>query len=264
MFSLVTKGSQRNKIAMILIGLIILFGSDYLLQMMHLGHSSIQYFSLRIVIILIAIINLFTLGTNKITSQRIGYRRPVRTAWILTIICLVIVFMMSGFIINVAQVIEQPNHILQVLVMALSAGMFEETVCRGLMFSVFANMAKNGKHPLLWAGILNSAIFGLLHLNNYFSNGQGLNITVQQVFYAFAIGLTFSVVHIATNGLWVGIILHTLFDFQPTISSAITQANNWIVLLIIFVPIIIIAIFYLVKADSLVKPGMDIRFNIQY
>ncbi|MDH5018535.1 CPBP family intramembrane glutamic endopeptidase [Limosilactobacillus fermentum] len=49
---------------------------------------------------------------------------------------------------------------------------------------------------------------------------------MQQVFYALILGLALSFIRLLTNGLWVGILPHSLIDFQPTIATGGSAATR--------------------------------------
>lgn len=101
---------------------------------------------------------------------------------------------------------------------------------------------------------------GLLHLSNL--TFQSVDATMQQVFYALILGLALSFIRILTNGLWVGILLHSLIDFQPTIATGGSAATNWGSLLLIFLPLFVISLLWLWFADRLLlKRRVRHRFH---
>ncbi|WP_420741428.1 type II CAAX prenyl endopeptidase Rce1 family protein [Limosilactobacillus fermentum] len=92
-------------------------------------------------------------------------------------------------------------------------------------------------------------VHGLLHLSNL--TFQSVDATMQQVFYALILGFALSFIRLLTNGLWVGILLHSLIDFQPTIATGGSAATNWGSLLLIFLPLFVISLLWLWFADRL-------------
>lgn len=126
------------------------------------------------------------------------------------------------------------------LFVALAAGIFEEFLTRGFFFRYFLKNKK--QNSLILASVYSSVLFGVLHLYNIFF--KGINPTLQQVFYATAIGLLFAALRIAFNGLLVTVILHSLIDFQLNlVKPHVNQADNsWASVLVIFIPVAIISL----------------------
>ena len=73
-------------------------------------------------------------------------------------------------------------------------------------------------------------------------HGAQLDATFQQVYYATAIGLAFSYLHIFTNQIWPCILMHFLLDLQPNIANMNAEASSWGPILIIFGIVIIVSI----------------------
>lgn len=137
------------------------------------------------------------------------------------------------------------------LTTAIGAGFAEEFIFRNLFFNAFIGVFKKQKYALLLASISVSAIFGLMHLVNL--SHQTWAATSQQVFYAFAIGLLFCVIHIWSNTMVIPAIMHFLFDFSPIMKNATTTAIPWEGVLIIFLPILIISFFWILVYNKKVN-----------
>jgi membrane protease YdiL (CAAX protease family) len=121
---------------------------------------------------------------------------------------------------------------------ALSAGLFEEFLVRGLCFEYFIDKLPKSKFNLLYSSIISSIIFGFLHISNI--SMQSTTATMQQIFYASCFGMAFCLIRIFTNGLLIPIFLHFLIDFQPDIVNAMPE-SSWISLIILFTPLTIFA-----------------------
>ncbi|MCK8617979.1 CPBP family intramembrane metalloprotease [Fructobacillus sp. M158] len=133
---------------------------------------------------------------------------------------------------------KDPIKIMATVMMSLSAGIFEEYLTREFLFQNFLKLFKNNK--LILSSLLSSIIFGFLHLYNIFN--IGLNTTLQQVFYATAIGLLFASLQIAFNGLILTVGLHSLIDFQLNLLVHNDNVVPWSAIIIIFSPIVIISL----------------------
>ncbi|KRN78080.1 hypothetical protein IV67_GL000096 [Weissella minor] len=146
--------------------------------------------------------------------------------------------------------------ILIATVTAVSAGIFEEYLTRGYLFNL-AQRILNYYHithsPLLIASLFNSLIFGSLHLMNYIFGDQALMATLQQVFYATCVGLLFSALRIATNTIYIGAILHFLFDWQIGITQGISALMPWSNVVLVYLPIAILSVLFIMTVDRQVR-----------
>lgn len=149
-------------------------------------------------------------------AKAFGWVMVFRQGWLMTLIC---------------------------LMTALGAGFAEEFIFRNLFFNAFIGVFKKQKYSLFLASMAVSAIFGLMHLVNL--SHQTWAATSQQVFYAFAIGLLFCVIHVWSNGMIVPAMMHFLFDFSPMMKNATTTAVSWTGILVIFLPILVVSLLWL-------------------
>ena len=138
------------------------------------------------------------------------------------------------------------TDIIKCFIIALTAGIFEEFLVRILIFDGLAQLFNNQKYNLLLASIGSSILFGVFHLSNL--SFQSMEITLQQVFYATILGLIFCFIRLKTNGILACVLLHSLIDFQPNIGNSGT-AISWLLLLIIFVPILLVSILCIYIAN---------------
>jgi membrane protease YdiL (CAAX protease family) len=99
--------------------------------------------------------------------------------------------------------------------LACLVGVTEESLFRGL---VLQTLLPKG---VLRALLLSSLIFALLHVGNLFA-GLFWGYVVEQVLFAFAIGLAFAVMRVRTGSIWPGIILHSLNDFAALTLISVT------------------------------------------
>lgn len=258
MYNLKVAGDQRWKLGAFVGSLVIYFGSSYILQRVvpvtdH-GIVTLAYATSRVILaVVLGIIMAACFKTVRVTSPgSIGYQRPIRIWLVLTLFWLISILLLILHS-NVSSFLEfKPAQFLSVALIALSAGIYEETLCRGLLFSFFLGLFRSKMQPLLWAAFASSLLFGLLHLAHLFS-GQSVPTTLQQVFYAFVVGMAFSVIRISTNGIWVGIVIHSLVDFQPGITTETQGNGNWASTLVIFTPLLIFSVMYLVKVNRLIN-----------
>lgn len=130
---------------------------------------------------------------------------------------------------------------------AAIAGIGEEAWMRGLLFMAFLMIFRKKDKPLLKTAVVTSLLFGLIHLLNLIVAEP--TAVVQQVFYATSLGLLFAVIRVGYDNLWLPILLHFLFDFQPTINEPVTS-SAWLELMIIFIPQALLSLVTLFHMDK--------------
>lgn len=132
------------------------------------------------------------------------------------------------------------SEIINSLLIAITAGIFEEFLVRVLLLDGMTQLLNSHKYGILQASIYSSTIFGILHLSNL--TFQPVNVTFQQILYAIVIGLMLSLIRLQTNGISICILIHTIIDFQPHIDTNTTQIA-WSTLILIFLPVLILSIW---------------------
>ncbi|MCK8617984.1 CPBP family intramembrane metalloprotease [Fructobacillus sp. M158] len=200
------------------------------------------FYSLGRFVFSLIVVYLFfkTMKTDKIFKERLYLSKKNKfLTFLLVLIAIFIYFVLNNGINQIITILSKDFiKIMATVMMALSAGIFEEYLTRGFLFQSFLKLFNNNK--LIISSVLSSLIFGFLHLYNAFD--MGLNTTLQQVFYATAIGLLFAALRIAFNGLILTVGLHSLIDFQLNLLSSSNNPVPWSVIIIIFTPIAIISL----------------------
>ena len=113
-----------------------------------------------------------------------------------------------------------------------------------------------------WVWAFSGAIFALIHVPNIVF-GQDVGPTLQQVVFAFAVGLTYYVTRRIAGTLIVTMVLHALWDFSTFIQAhSVDKLDNPTASLGSFAMYlaVIIGIFALVKilkTGDVVEPGGD-------
>ncbi len=152
--------------------------------------------------------------------------------------------------------IELPNLLL-LLLSCLAVGFAEELLFRGVLQSFFLKKYIHQRSGIFRGIFLPSLAFGLFHLINLLKSGALLPVLVQVVFATF-IGFFFGVILLKTNKLVPIAITHALINFSfslqklPNLQSQVTQAseNASMAPIIIFLPLLIIALLVLKKIDK--------------
>ena len=126
---------------------------------------------------------------------------------ILLIICIMFLCLPLVYFINAISMLFTENamagtmvemmdmpYLLNLFMVAVSPAVVEELLCRGVLHHNYRT--KN----VLFGVILNSVIFGLLHLN------------INQMLYAMALGIIFSLVVEATGSIYSSMIMHFIMN----------------------------------------------------
>ena len=153
----------------------------------------------------------------------------------------------SFFHFNFSGVNLKPQYILS----GLEAGIAEELLFRYAFLTILLVAFKNSPYQIFWAAIISSLCFGLLHLGNL-SAGQNLASTIEQVVFAFGMGLLMCGIYLYTDLFYLPVIIHFLLDtlvFSVSgelMSGKVTTADN--ILTIIETLVFIIIALLLLKS----------------
>ncbi|WP_242651988.1 MULTISPECIES: CPBP family intramembrane glutamic endopeptidase [Leuconostoc] len=158
---------------------------------------------------------------------------------------------------NVQSVLSLAHSPIKIIIacfaIAMGAGFFEEYFVRGYLFNICQRILnKYGleKNRLTIISAVTSIIFGLIHLSNL--SVDPAQAVYQQVFYATCIGLLFAAIRIVTNNIFIGAILHFLFDFQVDIYK-VSSPDTWSSIIIVFLPIAVISMILIKSLDRSVE-----------
>lgn len=105
---------------------------------------------------------------------------------------------------------SRPFVIVGFILVYLSTGLFEEILCRGLIFSLID--FKWGKRGYILPVILSSLLFGASHFIHYFLGDASAVASIAQVIYATFIGVFFAAIVIRRESIYPAIIWHGIFD----------------------------------------------------
>ncbi|MDT6952293.1 CPBP family intramembrane glutamic endopeptidase [Companilactobacillus alimentarius] len=103
------------------------------------------------------------------------------------------------------------NFKIEYLLSGLEAGIAEELLFRYAFLTILLAVFQNFRFKIFWASLISSLCFGLLHLSNI-SAGQDLPNTINQVIFAFGMGLLMSGIYLYTNLFYLPVFFHTLLD----------------------------------------------------
>ena len=149
------------------------------------------------------------------------------------------------------------SYALWLAIGTLFVGFNEELLTRGL-----AIVGGRGSMHEKWVWVFSGAIFGLLHAPNAFF-GQSAASTVQQVFFAFGVGLMYYVTRRLTGTLIFTMGLHAIWDYSVFIQehSGMNLQDKPIALggFVLYLTVIlsIIALVKILKTGDVIEPGGD-------
>jgi len=139
----------------------------------------------------------------------------------------------------------------------LLVGFSEELMTRGL-----AIVGARGSMHEKWVWVFSGALFGLIHVPNALF-GQDIGPTLQQVVFAFAVGLTYYVTRRIAGTLIVTMVLHAIWDFSTFIQAhsveRIDDATPSLGSFAMYLAVIIgiFALVKILKTGDVVEPGGD-------
>lgn len=135
--------------------------------------------------------------------------------------------------------------------LCLSVGLFEEVAFRGCVFVICLERTKASRAPMLrvlFASVLSSAVFGLVHLMNLFA-GASVESVLLQVGYSFLIGGMCSIMLVKTANVWYSVWLHAIYNFAggvvPQLGSGTIWTTPTVILTVAISIVIVVYVFFL-------------------
>lgn len=136
-------------------------------------------------------------------------------------------YLIAGITTNIIEYSANPPgevntaiEILVFMVTMLLIGITEEVLLRGCILNLLLERFSDTRRGIWGAVLIESAIFGALHLLNVFAGVKPVAAFWQSV-NAFLIGLVFSAIYIRCKNLWIPIVLHAGYDFTALMKSGI-------------------------------------------
>lgn len=107
---------------------------------------------------------------------------------------------------------SKPLVIVLFILVYLSTGLFEETLCRGVVLTLMLHKWGNTKKGCYLALILSSALFGFTHIIHFILHHSSLLATVTQITYATFIAVFFAACVLRNKSIYPAMILHAIVD----------------------------------------------------
>lgn len=116
-----------------------------------------------------------------------------------------------------------PSNLIIYILTAITTGISEEYLFRGLILTRLLSVSKTTIFPL----IVTSLLFGAMHLVHLF-NRSSFN-TINQVIQVNFIGFTLGTLYLVTHSIYFPIVLHATLDLVPFVLIDIDggQSDSW-------------------------------------
>ena len=150
----------------------------------------------------------------------------------------------------------------------LLIGFAEEFIFRGVVLNMVVDRFSKTKRGILGAILIESLIFGGVHLMNFFS-GVSLVSACVQAFVAALLGVILSAVYARSRNIWIVVLTHAMTDFAALMGTGIFGSggvvegiNNISYTNLLAVPVLLIPCLVLLRKSKLEE--MVRRANGEY
>lgn len=166
----------------------------------------------RLVLSVILWILINRLFNIKIKIKKAGFIKGF--LWYGFILIIAVLFQLAGnYQPPEKNFLEALPMIVYFFIVTLAIGMYEELLCRGLLFNSFENYFGDTKKGIYISAIFSSLVFGIMHLMNLIWSPSLIISTTCQVIYATFVGFLFCVIYYRSKNLISCMLLHGIFDF---------------------------------------------------
>jgi len=189
---------------------------------------------------------------------------------VLPVAILIVVYVVHFWSGNMQEYNGPTSLLLLTLAGTLVAASAEEVIFRGYML----NLLKKNGYTLLRSLVISSLIFSLIHIVNIFRY-EDVWAILNQVIFAFALGMLFGSVYALTNNLLLVCIFHFFINIPSAVRrimevneteealSTTTLSENLLstsFFIILMLPVLSLAYYYikLVKKRHIISPGGDL------
>lgn len=197
--------------------------------------------------------SLFSRGSFKRKNHSIFYL----TGFVFIIIILNLLSNINAIVYNTSKI-----NLFLYFIAFMSTGFFEELLTRGLVFNTINNKYGQTQKGFYFSIFTTNIIFAITHIVWYIAGLSPLTNSLNQIFFAFVLGVFFNAVYLKFDTIIVPIIFHGLIDVSGSfnfllitskdlyVSSLIQEPitiPDFIISSLIILPFLIVAIFILKK-----------------
>lgn len=214
-----------------------------------LFHGSIKF--------ILLLFTVYTIKKDKIIHWEFTFKNLVMSSVICAL--LVLLSLQHTFSISAEQKVSATNlNLFPYTFQCLSTGFFEEFFFRILIFSYICKTLEGiQKGKNYKAVLITSFLFSIAHLTNVFSEEFDTVSVINQILFAFAIGIFFQCLFFKWKNIYLLSFMHAAVNFNGMIKSTLfkiedhsldnTPINNFIqtmIVLVIFTALLVIPILY--------------------
>lgn len=182
-----------------------------------LNEQAADYFSGMIVQTIVSVVLILLLWKMQLLKPA-GFTCKIEQLWIVWPMVLVIVLDGLDVVVGTIQIdTTQKITIVMYILVYLSTGLFEETLCRGLAQTLFIRKWGRTRKGIYFSVILNSLLFGMFHLIHFFLGHATLLASIAQVTYATFIGVFMSACVLRNKNIVPVMILHGFIDIAGSL-----------------------------------------------
>lgn len=161
-------------------------------------------------------------------------------------------FPFASVILKEARIVKPAAYVAVFAFSCLVVGFSEEVAFRGIVFNYLLESKK--EMPVLFAIVVQAAIFSLMHIFNLFF-GAGLGATLLQIGYTFLIGAMLAIVLYRTKNIWFCVFLHAVYNFGGLLLPVLGE-GKWPHLITVIVTVVLSLgvagyVLYIIVKDKL-------------
>lgn len=146
----------------------------------------------------------------------------------------------------------------------LEAGIAEEFIFRFAILTIIIDTLYNSRNRFIYAGLLSSLLFALMHSLNLFA-GQNIGATLVQIGFAFAYGLFLSGIYLYSDLFYLPVLFHALLDTLVFLTSTSQVMTGKVLSSDILITVIECLIFFclgllLIQLKTKRQPHFQLHF----
>lgn len=112
-----------------------------------------------------------------------------------------------------------PFHHFAYTFRVLNTGLFEEFFSRVLIFALLIKLLKTTNYPPYKAIVINSVIFGLLHVSNFFNKDFEPLGVIAQIYFGIVMGVVLQTILMKTKNIYFTGTIHALVNYYGMMSA---------------------------------------------
>lgn len=254
----------------LLVTLIAILAINVILRHYIIGNETLNVIIVKVILILIS---LFLIFKGDVSTKI----KPKQSTIPYLVISASLVILSYGFIntvIDNSEILTKMGHTV-FLISCLTTGIFEELFFRIYVFYYILKLFdEERKNKILLTLFFSSLIFGLAHITNFFNPNYVKISIINQVFFAFSLGVLFQSIYIRTKSIVFITTLHSLINYFGTykiflsnqvestsdVSYSFNDFLSTFISILVITLVFIIPLSYLLLRKNIVNAGEELKF----